>query len=681
MVASACVEGTDLDVVPGEEAPAGELDPAEAADTAEGRTPDDGDAAADGEDGDAGLGSTGGQLPVGALPAPADYGTLEEVSCSFDEQLPLPVRPTCYEVAVPEDWSDPDPQDQVILQAAVFHGDGSSADANIYFDGGPGAHTLDTLAFSFGNFIQPLLDGRDFIVFDQRGVGSSEPALDCPEITEVYLEDLAGLLDPESAASAQLDAQDACRDRLVAAGVNLEAYNSIASANDVEAMRSLLGHEQLNVIGISYGTRLAQTYMRMYPESIRSVVLDSVFPTGYDLWSNFDPEAIRAFEQLFAGCAASPDCAEAYPEFEDRFSQLLDQLDAEPAGLETRNLLDGTLVPLSVDGDDLMSLVFSALYNRAQFAAVPQMVEDGLEGRYDTIELFGSVQVSNISFVSHGMRLSVECNEEIPFESIEVLEANRPTEPPYSRLANADGGLTLFELCDRWPAGTAPEVESQPIGSDLPTLLLAGRYDPITPPAGADAVAAGLTNSYPLLFPHEGHGIAPTSCGAQVVGAFIADPSVEPDATCLDESPEPVWTTPEVVSVELVEFEVDGLVSISGLRPAGWTDAGNGVFARQQTVTDPTILLLQPTGGLPADNLINLLAGQLDLPLEPGDPLEVDGVTWDTFTTAEASAQAARAAISPGPRGVLVLLVANADEIDALYDQLFEQVAASARPG
>ncbi len=673
LIASACVSTVDSDARPGEEPVEGTDETETATDTRSAEPENDADSIDAGDE---------TPPPVGALADPASLASIEPMGCSFDEPVPLSVEPTCYALSVPEDWGDPDPADAVVLQVAVFEGSGGTEDPIIYFDGGPGGHTLDVLSFTFSNLVEPFLAERDYIVFDQRGLGQSEPSLACDELTELALADLAGTLDPDDAADAAIDAQNACRDRLVGSGVNLAAYNSIASSNDVEAMRSLLGYEELNVIGISYGTRLAQSFMRMYPNSVRSVVLDSVFPTGYDLWSNFNPAAIRAFEQLFDGCAASASCQQAYPELEDRFFELLDQLDAEPAQLEVQNLITGATVPMRVDGDDLMGLVFSALYDRAQFAAVPQMVEDGLDGDYSTIELFGSIMVSNFDFVSLGMRFSVECNEEIPFESEEVFEANLPVDGPYARLGELDGGLTLFDSCDQWPAGVAPDVEADTVMSDLPTLLLAGQYDPITPPSGVDLVAAGLSRSYSFLLPNEGHGIAPSPCGSELVNAFIADPEAEPAADCIATSPEPVWVAgSDTTPVTLVPFEVSGLVSVNGLRPEGWTDAGNGVFTRQQTAVDPTTLLIQPTGGLPADSLVELLSGQLEIALAADEPLDIDGTTWDHYSSAAASEPAARVAVRSGDDAILVLLVASSGEIDAIYDQLFIDVAAAADVG
>ena len=623
-----------------------------------------------------------GDLPVGAVADPAALASIEEGPCAFEERVPLPVRPTCYAVSVPENWADPDPADQVVLQVAVFEGDGQHDDPIIYFDGGPGGNTLDSLSFTFGQLIDPYLDGRDYIVFDQRGVGVSEPALECPEVDEVGLADLAGEIEGPEVADATREAYEACRDRLEAAGIDLTAYNSVASANDVEAIRLLLRHGQLNVVGISYGTRLGQTYLRMYPGSTRSIVLDSIFPNEADLWSAFAPGAVRAFERLFEGCAEDPGCAEAYPDLEARFFAMLDQLDAEPIDVVLTDQVAGTEFDAVLDGDDVMGLVFSALYNRSMFSLVPAMVAEAEAGDDDIIAFLGSVQYTNRAYFTVGQQVSVECNEEIPFESEEVLVANTPEDPDYGRLQRIDGALTFFDICEVWPAGRAPDVEDETVISDVPALLLAGDYDPITPPAGAETVAEGLSNHVSFLLPHEGHGIASTPCGVEIVRHFIDDPTAEPDGSCVDSSPPPVWV-PGVDEgpVELVEFANDGLVAASGLRPESWLDAGNGVFARQRTAIDPTTLVVQPTSGVDGATLAGFLGAQLEIDLTEDEPLAIEGREWTTYRGIDPDGAEARVAVSSGPDGMLVLLVASPEEIDELYEAVFLPVVGSARAG
>ncbi|MDH3295121.1 MAG: alpha/beta hydrolase, partial [Acidimicrobiia bacterium] len=627
----------------------------------------------------------GPPVPVGAVANIAGLISSEPTACSFDEVIPLPVNPVCHEVVVPENWAEPDPSDQVILQIAVFEGDGSHDDPIIYLDGGPGGHSLETLSFSFPVLVEPQLDGRDFIVFDQRGVGESEPSLHCPELTELFYEDLAGALAKDELPQATFDAQADCVDRLQSSGVELSAYNSVASANDVEAIRVALGYEQLNPIGISYSTRLGQTYMRMYPDSIRSIVLDSVLPTGADLWTDFNLGAERAYRQLFAGCAASAGCSDAYPDFEADFFALLEEFDANPVSLDLSNLITGQTIPSVLDGDDVMALVFQALYDRSVFSFVPEMTATASRGDYEGLRLLASLAATNVNYVSSGMQLSVECNEEIVFESPAAREANISDDPRYRRLEAVAGDPNIFQACAQWPSGAAPAVEAETVTSDIPTLLLAGQYDPITPPAGMDIIAAGLTTSYQFVFPHEGHGITPTECGAMIVAAFIDDPMVEPDGSCIAGSPKPLWVPGQGDQaqgpVELVEFESTGVVSIRGLRPDGWTQAGPGVFARGDGLTDPTTVLVQPTQGLPGENLAALLSSQLDVVFDANGTVTVEGEEWLSFLGFGGEGdEIYEMIVREGLDGVVVLLVAARNERDVLREQILLPMAAAAEP-
>ena len=684
VVAVACVnQGFDEDPVAASESDGDPVEQAAADPSEDDRSDQETDPGSDEPDGGSPA-APSGDLPVGAVADAAALASIESVACDFDQAALLPRSPSCYEVSVPEDWADPDPDDQVVLPVAVFPADEGSVadDATIYLDGGPGVATLDLLWSSFSLLHQPQVGPRDYITYDQRGVGRAEPALTCPELGELEVERLAGEIDPAQEADVTIAAVAACRDRLEAEGADLDAYNSVASANDVEAIRALLGYERLNLVGVSYGTRLAQTYLRQYPQVIRSVVLDSIVPVEADLWTNLAPEAQGAFEQLFAGCAADPACAETHPDLENRFFALADQLDADPIEVEFRDLIGGDTVPAVVDGDELIGLVFQALYDRGSFSLVPSMVAEIEQGDYGTVEFFGSIGVTNLPYAALGMRLSVECNEEIAFESEADLVANAPTDPGYRRLGELDGEATLFDLCEAWPAGAAPDVEAEPVISDVPTLLLAGAYDPITRPGNADVVAASLTNEVSFLLPDEGHGLVSTPCGAELVAAFLDDPSETPDDACIASSPTPVWVPGgDDEEIELVAFEVTEPLRISGLRPEGWLDAGGGIFARQQTAADPTSLIVQPTGGVVPAFVVELLEGQLGVEFEPGAPLDAGGREWETFDADDDPDQVVRLAASSGRDGVLVVLVATADDVDRLYDEVFVPAVGAAVAG
>lgn len=661
-----------------DEEPTSAVEPVQAGSEASVDDSDDGASSADSTT-EAGSATTdeSGSAPVPPLDDVVGLASIEAVDCTFDQPIPLARQPACYEVSVPENWLEPDPSDLVILPVAVFEAvgsdDGADRDqATIFLDGGPGASTLDLLWSTFPLIHQPQLGDRDYIAYDQRGVGRSQPRLDCPELVEVQIEVLGGTFeDDRSELGATVAALATCRDRLVDDGADLRAYNSLASANDLEAIRALLGYERFNLIGVSYGTRLAQTFLRQYPDSVRSVVLDSIVPNEADLWSNVPAEAVGAYRQLFDGCAADPTCAVTYPDLEARFFALLDQLDLFPIEVTLADPLGGTSVDAVLDGDDVLGMVFQALYNRSWFSVVPAMVDEIEAGDYSTVEALGSLQLANLPFSADGMQISVTCNEEIPFESEDTLGATAPTEPGYDRLSSLNGPGSIFDLCRTWPAGRAPAVENETVTSDVPALLLAGSYDPITRPGNVDIVAPGLSNHWSFVFPNEGHGLVATPCGAELVAAFIAEPTRAPADGCLADSPPPAWVTGgSQEPVTLVEFEVAEPFRVRGVRPAAWIDAGAGVFARQQTALDPTSLIVQPTGGVVPDFLVQLLSEQLDVVFTPAPSVVAGGREWQVFTADADADQSVRMAASTGADGALVVLVAAPEEIDGLAEQI-----------
>ncbi|MCA9904902.1 MAG: alpha/beta fold hydrolase, partial [Anaerolineae bacterium] len=170
----------------------------------------------------------------------------------------------CGLLFVPEDRTDPDSA-TIELAVAILYAseDDVQPDPIIYLAGGPGGNAVDELEAWVDI---PYIQDRDLILLDQRGTGYSFPSLNCPEIEE-----------------SEDDATQACRDRLVADGVNLQAYNSAENAADVADLRVALGYDEWNLYGISYGTRLAQTIVRDYPQGIRSVILDSAYPLAANL--------------------------------------------------------------------------------------------------------------------------------------------------------------------------------------------------------------------------------------------------------------------------------------------------------------------------------------------------------------------------------------------------------------
>ena len=166
---------------------------------------------------------------------------------------------------------------------------------------GPGGDALEIVPLVFADRFAPFLADRDFIMFDQRGTGFSEPSLACPETLELAFETIELELTDEESRTLSLEALNECRDRLAADGIDFTAYNSAENAADVNDLRIAMGYEEWNLYGISYGTRLAQTVVRDYPEGIRSIILDSAYPIESNLLTETPANLDRALTELFDG--------------------------------------------------------------------------------------------------------------------------------------------------------------------------------------------------------------------------------------------------------------------------------------------------------------------------------------------------------------------------------------------
>src|SRR5687767_14240615 len=185
----------------------------------------------------------------------------QKVDCPFDtKKALLPV--TCGLLKVPETYDNP--KGRMIEVAVMIIKAARNIDPDhpvIFLSGGPGSPSLvhvETLVTVPA--IREVVVDRDWVFFDQRGGGRSNPALRCGEEEEDWFKRVKN-----------------CRDQFVKQGVDLSQYNSARISRDMEELRKLLGVKQWNVWGASYGARLAFTFARYYPSSTRSVLVDGPY--------------------------------------------------------------------------------------------------------------------------------------------------------------------------------------------------------------------------------------------------------------------------------------------------------------------------------------------------------------------------------------------------------------------
>jgi pimeloyl-ACP methyl ester carboxylesterase len=382
----------------------------------------------------------------------------------------------------------------------------------------------------FNQGLAAILDRRDLILFDQRGTGYSRPRLDCPERDALTPVLLSGELPDDQEGPAIVEAFRRCHERLGGEGIDLSAYQSAASAADVNDLGRALGYGPLNLYAVSYGTRLALTVLRDHPEAVRSAVLDSAYPLEVNLYTALAPNAERAFHVLFERCTADPQCSAAYPDLQTVFYSLVDQLNADP--VEVTLTAGGAERRVSLDGDLLIDVLFVGLYNPAVTARMPRMISDIRAGDYrilrDRLGLYFDTSGAL------GMQMAVQCAEEIPFSQPE--EAFTAAEGVQGQIAKFFPASVqpLFAACRDWSSAQPEPGENLPVSGAGPALVLAGEYDPITPPDWGRAVAANLARASFFEFPGNGHWVTRSSgCALGLALAFWDDPATAPDASCL----------------------------------------------------------------------------------------------------------------------------------------------------
>lgn len=432
----------------------------------------------------------------------------------------------CGYLNVPEDRSTAD-SNTIQLAFAVMYAsaDEVQPDPLIYLAGGPGGNAVAELPEWEET---PYIYNRDLILLDQRGTGYSLPTLNCTEVDQGFD-----------------DSTQACHDRLVDEGIDLQAYNSAENAADLNDLRIALGYEVWNVYGISYGTRLALTLMRDYPDGIRSVIIDSVYPPEVNSWEEYGQNTADMFNDVFAGCAADEQCNAAYPDLEQTFADVVTSLNAETAEY-TGTDANGDSVDQFLSGDDFINRIFQILYSSESIPYIPLVITEVANGNYaalDDLETGAMLERNHrrqsededISD-SEGMNFSVECQEEIAFNDEATALANVPAEPAWL-YDNSYGFIqSTFADCQIWNVATADPVEAEPVESNISTLVAAGEYDPITPAKWAESAASYLPNSFYFLFPGGGHGVIDMNdCSTGIMQAFLDDPYSEPDGSCIDD--------------------------------------------------------------------------------------------------------------------------------------------------
>jgi len=597
----------------------------------------------------------------------------EKTSCPFDVTEGAEVE--CGYVLVPEDHNNPTGPN-ISLAVAVFKDQSNDrkSDPVILLCGGPGEKCLDS-APGLGSLLSTSIGARDLIIFDQRGAGLSEPALECPEWAPTMY-DLLDEPDPEVAIRATFDSVMACRDRLLNEGHNLSAYNTVQNAADVNAIRIALGYDQVNLYGGSYGSLLAQATMRDYPQSVRSAILESVWPLEISFIVESSTTVPNAIIQLLEACAGDEKCDAAYPDLQDKLFAMIDRLNAEPVTISVTNPRDGQSYDALLTGNAVLGNLIAVLYQTPLIPTLPQAINDVYNSDYALMTQLTSARLLFFEAVSLGMEYSVVCSEDLIGRTADEL-LNAREAFPKQLLGSVDPDVWMennfFAICKNWPVEEADQSVKEPLISDIPTLVLSGEFDPVTPSEFGRLVAGNLTNSTFLEIPGAGHsGETTSACALSVIAGFLDNNMIAPNASCISEMQGIVFDVPSPTAEVLMESYSDENRAFTGLAPAGWQEVAPAYFVRGSTTLDSTTFILE-AAQTTAVELLASLAEQLgfDPGLEPVSRAEVGSFTWNFYTFEDLGYPSDLALAEYGEKAYFILLISTPEDHGILYEQVF----------
>jgi pimeloyl-ACP methyl ester carboxylesterase len=441
-------------------------------------------------------------------------GSFEVDDCPFD--IPSGYDIECGYLTVPENRTVVNSPTIELAVAIVYAQNQQAAESNapvLYLAGGHGGSALYDFAVDPESWNYLFLESRDLILVDQRGTGHSLPTLDCPEFQTVG--------DNENP-------DELCYDRLVNDGIDISAYNTRENAADIAALREALEIPEWNILGISYGTRLALEVMRSHPQGIRAVILDSVFPPNADTPVDEVYSVTDALTELYADCARDEFCQEWYPDLENIFLDTVQRLNED----ETAPIF----------GDDLVFALSSAFSDTSLIPLLPYVIYEVANDNYDALDEISAedgagrrpnYQDGEDFSDSEGMYNAVICYDEYSAGDYDRVESavvgTIPAEIEGALLQNT---FDLTNLCAYW--NPQESVDNRAVSSGIPSLILSGQYDVATPPRWAALTAETLSNDYLFEFPGSGHSLLSSDeCAIIITADFLDNPNQEPDSGCI----------------------------------------------------------------------------------------------------------------------------------------------------
>lgn len=386
---------------------------------------------------------------------------------------------------------------------------GSVKSPVFFFDGGPGIAAAKNASF-FALKDNPYRQNHDVVLVDIRGTGGSNP-LHCRSLQEKKD------LQEQFAEVYPVKAVKDCYAEL-SQKADLKQYTTTNVVRDIDEVRKWLGYQKIHLFGLSYGTRVAQEYLRRFPASAESAVFHSPTSTNSKMPLFHAGFAQDTLDKLFDDCLNDSSCKTSFPLIKKEFNELMQTGKNKPFGI-IYTMSDGSKKNLSITWNAFQTKLRSLMYQPRTLRKIPSIVHQAYQGNWKPFVSLYSEKGGYNDFSAEGFYLSVTCAEDVPF--ITSGEAKRLTKNTFMGMYRIDQQKIA---CDNWVRGDIPNDFLQPVRSDIPVLILAGEYDPVTPVSMAEEIARHLPNSQLIVIPQASHifdGLSNEECFDQMVLDFI----------------------------------------------------------------------------------------------------------------------------------------------------------------
>lgn len=434
----------------------------------------------------------------------------------------------CGTLTVPEDRSNPTGRQVTLAVLRLPALDGSVGGVPlVYLSGGPGDAAIDA-----GWQQRVVAADRPVILVDQRGTGRSTPSLDCPEIDEATWRELAEGMDLDARSVSASRARAACRKRL-AGEVDLDSYDTPTMAADMADLRTAMGLDEWSILGVSYGTAIGREILRSHPDGLQAAILDSVVEPGLDDGPGAGTKGVEeAFGRLFGACDGGAACATNHPDLEADLLAIRDRLNAAPHEVPFTDS-DGVSRVARLTGDTVLGGMFQAMYDSSLIGLLPSFIGQVANGQDGVLDAVGGPLLGTLAEGSNGVFLSVGCADRQDRSTPGNTEQLRKERPLAAFRADDTG-------CADWDVESVPGAVNTVGATTVPTLLLGGQFDPVTPAEGTKRVARKMGARATFVeLPGLGHGVlfAADPCPHSIADAFLAAPDAPVDTSCVAPMP------------------------------------------------------------------------------------------------------------------------------------------------